>query len=87
MFCVPSCTAILATAQCGDPCHETRRFPLFLHFRMPICLSLCRITLDSCSVPAHEIAAHREKDRIYGNPSEQDAKVAANMGLLEIEER
>jgi hypothetical protein len=85
MFCIPSCTAIFATSQCGDPCHETWLLPLLLHLRMPICLSLCSVALDPCSVPAHEVATHREKNCIDGNPSEQNAKIAPDMGLLKIE--
>ena len=86
-LCVPFCTAILATAQCGDPRHETWLLPLLLHLRVPIRLSLCSVALDSGSVPAHEVAANREEDCIDGNPSEQDAKIAAHMELLEVEER
>lgn len=86
-LCVPSCTAILATAQCGDPRHKTWLLPLLLHLRVPIRLSLCSVALDSGSIPAHKVAADWEENGIDGNPSEQDAKVAAYMRLFEIEER
>jgi len=82
-----STLCVFAASQCGDPCHETGLFPLLLHLRVPICLSLCSVALDSGSVPAHEIAANWEKDRIDGNPSEQDAKIAPHVGLLKVEER
>ena len=83
---LPRRSAISPTSPRSNSRHQARLISLFLHLRIPLSLRLCSVALHARSVPAHVIATDREEDSVDSHPGEQDAKVAADVGLLEVEE-